>query len=709
MNETARTAQVRGRVRGRCGRQWAAFAALVMTAAACGAGPSTQTDNANEVPVGAGHGGHGSTTAASQSTASSPPGAPTTFEITTDKGKIVAGLPSSGSGQGQPGTTAPVTAGSETMPATEMAASGHDHGTTGATTSGTVSGAPAVVAPAPSGKATRVITNADKAALAGGFTVPAGEIWEFDPSQSVTIEVSKNVRVEGVLRMKPANAGVQHLLQFVNVNEKAFVGGGMSVLDTDVGVWVTGNGQLDLQGSPRTGWTRLADSADAGAIQLVLAQAPVGWQVGDQLSLAPTASPTTRGFSTQFDERTITAVNGSTITLDAPLKYGHPKVNAQWTAEVMNLTRNVRIEGQGNNTPAASTTGRAHVLIISAKPQTVRYVQLRNLGVRKGTAGNSSGVLGRYSLHFHHCGDGSRGSIVEGVVVRNSGNSAFVPHASNGIVMRDNIAYDGWENAFWWDQPTSSKDNSNDTADLLWEHNIVALLRSDPDFRGYQLSGFTLATGTNLTTRDSVAVGVQGTVNANGFIWPEHTNVRPSNLWTFTNNVAHNNRTDGIFVWANDSMKHVIADYSGYYNGEAGIDHGAYQNGFQYQNLKLYGNGKSALTQHSASIGGSGRTDGYGLSFESVATDGALRLMPQTLRGPKAALYRQCSFSSVVIENNGSANNPGLYDFVDCNLSPENFVFKSAEGGTLIRVQNGASAFQLDDKGAVTTIPTFYG
>ena len=542
--------------------------------------------------------------------------------------------------------------------------------TTAATTTTTTNGsadssAPSTAtdpgtAPAPQGDATRVITNADRSSLARGFTVPAGEVWSFDSQADVTIEVSGNVQVMGVLRMRPGSSDVEHTLRFVDVNEGAMVGGGMSVLASDVGLWVTGDGQLDLQGAPRTGWTSLAGGAQAGASEIVLVEAPTGWRAGDELAIAPTASPDSQGFSTQFDEVTIKSISGSRVTLNSPLRYAHPEVNGQWTAEVMNLTRNVRVEGVGNDGPRPA--GRAHVLIMSSRPQSIRHVQLQHLGARRISGSSTEGVTGRYSLHFHHNRDGSRGSLVEGVVVRNSGNSAYVPHASYGITFRDNIAYNGWEHAFWWDPPENrSGEHTHDSNDILIDRNIVALLQDDPGFRGYRLSGYTLATGSNLTIRDSVAVGVQGNVDASGFRWPEAINDLA--VWTFERNRAHNNRADGIFVWQNSSDLHLIEDFAAYHNGAVGIDHGAYVNRYQYRDLDLFGNGLADISQDAGSMPGVFRGDGYGLTFENVRAGGVLLVEHTNLSPSMPTLHRNCRYETVVIDNDGSPRSPSTARF----------------------------------------------
>ena len=51
---------------------------------------------------------------------------------------------------------------------------------------------------------------------------------------------------------------------------------------------------------------------------------------------------------------------------------------------------------------------------------------------------------------------------------------------------------------------------------------------------------------------------------------------------------------------------------------------------------------------------------------------------------------------------------PGLFDFVNCGLSEKSFLILGMEKGSLIRVQNGTTAFQIDSNGTITTIPPFF-
>ena len=74
-----------------------------------------------------------------------------------------------------------------------------------------------------------------------------------------------------------------------------------------------------------------------------------------------------------------------------------------FAAEVLNLTRNVTLEG----TPG----GRAHVFVRATGKQSLAGVAIRHIGPRQPAEESDAPVVGRYPLHFHMAGDGSRGSV----------------------------------------------------------------------------------------------------------------------------------------------------------------------------------------------------------------------------------------------------------------------------------------------------------
>lgn len=516
-----------------------------------------------------------------------------------------------------------------------------------------------------------------------GFVVPAGERWCFDPDATTTVTVTENVVVRGTLVMRPASPDVVHTLRFEGVDESRYRGGGMDVLDTDVGLWVMG--VLDVRGTAKTAWMRLAGAASAGDASLTLAQEPSGWRAGDRLLVVPTARDATS--PSDFEVRTIGAVEGGRVTLTAPLEADRPTVAGQ-TAEVANLTRNVVIEGTGSGSFDPAENGRAHVMVMSSQPQKISHAALRLLGPRHNTDGITKGrhitdgVLGRYPLHFHHMGDAARGSIIDGVVVEQSGNHAFVPHASHGVTIRNSVAYDVWEDAFWWDPPPERGNDVNDSYNIVWDQNLVAIVRDDPEFRGNRLAAFRLGDGVGSVLTNSVATGVQGSKSASGFHWPEHGHA----VWRFAGNTAHNNRVNGIFVWQNDGLDHLIERFVAYHNGAAGIDHGAYSNDYVYRDVTLVGNGRAI--KHLA-VGREG-----GQTWQDVEVDDDVLIGHHNLpsRVPVTYINLHLADSRIVLDESDSG---GVFIFrsttQDRDLSPGDFEVRSCLSDVSVQNSDGSS------------------
>jgi hypothetical protein len=557
-------------------------------------------------------------------------------------------------------------------------------------------------------------------ARVAGVQVAAGGTLAYDPEQSASLESTGNVVVEGVLAMKPASGPVRHRLRFVDVEEGAFQGGGMVPLATDVGLWVMGPGRLDLAGTPRTGWTRAAAAIDKGAATITLAPAPSAWEKGDEISVAPTGSPSAGdAFTTGFDLRGLAGSAGARLTLDAGVDHPHPVVGGRWRVEVMNLTRNVIIEG--------IPKGRAHVFIHSTSPQSVRYAALRYLGPRKPNPDNDGApgsVLGRYGLHFHVNDDSSRGSLVEGVVVRDTGAHAYVAHQSHGVTFRDTVAYNTYGDAYWWDVSPDTRTEGPETDDTLYDHAIAALVNGDND-EGYRMGGFSLSQGARNEVRDSVAVGVRGLADnrralSAGFVWPETFGRHGHGVWNFSHgNRSHNNLAAGVFNWQNDGLPHVVNDFVAYHNGSFGVAQGAYLNSFKLLNTRLYGNHGGAVLAMAAS---SDRKLERRLRFQRVVMDGAglsdhlVVAQDHTADGTaQPVLFKDTTMrgfrKAAIAMAPGDANEPYAMDFVDTRISgtPFWFVNTSEEGrlpaGSYIRVQNGSSAFRVSPEGSDAGAP----
>lgn len=465
-----------------------------------------------------------------------------------------------------------------------------------------------------------------------GFTVPEGETWAFDPEEDTTVETSENVVVRGTLQMKPVSAAVTHTLEFVGVDETAFQGGHTETpLDSDVGLWVVDDGQLDLQGTERAGWNRSGNDPS--------------WRDQDELRRAPVDVGQTSNFPRFRPGDAVPSVTAPDGSLHR--------------TEVFNLTRNVRIHGGGSNPPGEvlDDDGRAHVICLKCnQPQTIKHVEFRWLGPRAPhDRDGTSGRLGRYALHFHHGASGTRGTIVEGTVVRDAGNHAYVPHGSHGITFDDTLSFDTYESAYWWDE-------GDETEDLRFNRAAAFLTQDYPESRGYSLDGFTLGQGTNMSVQDSVVAGLQGNgVNSGGFHWPSSANQVENNVWVFDKgNVAHNNRGNGLSVWQNDSNEHIVEDFIGYRNDQ-GILHGAYRNTYVYRDVLLFGN--STYDVRHKALSNHPETDG--VLFENVDL-GTLRLAEHAAASDLPVTYRNVRVRDQVVvdEDQGAA---GVFRFeYDC-------------------------------------------
>jgi hypothetical protein len=495
-----------------------------------------------------------------------------------------------------------------------------------------------------------------------GLTVNAGDVVELDPNTDTTVTVTASVVVYGTLRMRPANAGVDHVLRFTGVNESSYVGGGDPLLASDVGLWVEGAGQLDISGTPRAGWNRTGSDPS--------------WLPGDQLVSAPftagdyTANPFTAGSAVP----TITSPSGAT-----------------YANEVANLTRNVSIEG--------TASGRAHIRIKSTVPQTVKYAQIRYMGPRKDTTGDGylDPVAGREPLHFHRNDNGSAGTLIEGVVIRDTGGDMTVDlHRSHGITVRDTVLYRVEGEGFGWEMVDA--DATNNT---LLEHNLALdLTQANTRCLCVTKTAFALANGTGNIVRDSAAAGVVGGKSSSGFEWPSGSPSEVSGGWDSHDIVAHNNRHNGIFVWQNSpSATHDVVRAVTYRNGFAGVAHGAYSNAYLYDQLDTFAN------------------TSWGLKANAKSNDNATRplefrggYLGSVLFGDHSTPYLRHGLmtgqiTDVTIDE---AQKPESmrWDLVGTGLQRSAVTVASINPQTVVRVRNGADCWQVTPAG-ISTIACF--
>jgi hypothetical protein len=163
-----------------------------------------------------------------------------------------------------------------------------------------------------------------------------------------------------------------------------------------------------------------------------------------------------------------------------------------------------------------------------------------------------------------------------------------------------------------------------------------------------------------------------GGKEASGFQWPEH--VAGPRSWRFENNVAHHNSANGIFVWQNSSIDHLIDGYRGYANGNSDIDHGAYKNIYAYRNVTV-----DHVEVHALGWSVTGGTIGT-IETRQHRLDGS----PVTFSG--------VAVGRLIVDNDGGF--PGHYVFTNTGLSFNNVTVKSAEPGTRVSI-DGKTRFAV--------------
>jgi hypothetical protein len=273
-------------------------------------------------------------------------------------------------------------------------------------------------------------------------------------------------------------------------------------------------GRMDFHGAPiKHTWVKLGDTLKKGGSTVTLADPANGWQPGDRVII--TASSLTRDigdrngkFSTE--ERNITAIDGTKITLSAAVDYDHAGTG-DYRAEIANLSRNVVVESvvpatapgeeKGSSSPgtskgsalSAEAEWRGHTMYHRSSTGSISYAEFRHLG--------KPGVLGRYALHYHLCGDTMRGSYVTGASIWDSGNRWLTIHGTNYLVVRDCVGYQSTGHGFYLEDGT-------EVYNMLDRNLAVQAQKGKPlpkqalPFDGNQGAGFWWANSQNSFTRN---------------------------------------------------------------------------------------------------------------------------------------------------------------------------------------------------------------
>jgi hypothetical protein len=228
-------------------------------------------------------------------------------------------------------------------------------------------------------------------------------------------------------------------------------------LDTTKDPFQWGNGLVNFGrqtrvGCSKTAWTETAGSLPVGASTLTLASVPSAWQVGDDLLIPDTAAPPTSTLEPRREAKvTISAINGSQLSLSKPLDFAHENISdpngvVVLRPRVANLTRNIVIRSEN---PDGT---RGHTADVGRKAVwDIRYNQLIGLG-RTTRLPLDDTVLGRhvgtnqrgkYAEHHHHAQSAPTSADVGNVYIGPAaGKWGLVLHDTSDTLVERNIAID---------------------------------------------------------------------------------------------------------------------------------------------------------------------------------------------------------------------------------------------------------------------------
>lgn len=390
-----------------------------------------------------------------------------------------------------------------------------------------------------------------------------------------------------------------------------------------------------------------------------------------------TSTSATLATTTTSPATTTTTASSTTSTVSATTSTSEPEPSTSTTLPSPDLTLTADLHITEDTTLTGHIEGNGHQILIDGADVTMRDLTVNNVsrimwhgacGVAHldgVTVSNSGGPeLGFYPIHFHLCGDTTRGSVVENTVVRDSAHHAFVPHGSHGITFRNTRAVNIAGAAYWWD-PGRGENCSND---ILYDGSVAENITNAPgDSRGFTLAAFRLGCGEGNIIRNSLAVNVSPSHpnSCSGFHWPEND----EGVWLFENNRSVGSACNGIFVWQNTGLPHVVDGFTG-----DGIENGAYVNRYLFRNIDV-----DHIIAHN--LGHSG--------FSPVYEEGRVGsvLIPRHTLPGAPIIFRNLAIGSFTIDNTHDGGTlPGTYILENTGLTCGDIDYQSVVPGTRVVV-----------------------
>src|SRR5579872_4246349 len=241
-----------------------------------------------------------------------------------------------------------------------------------------------------------------------------------------------------------------------NIKDEDF--GGLGGNDrSDRGIMLMG-GTLNLHGTEKNSWTKLAQTAAAGS-NTIQVLTPGDWKKGETVVLA----------STDFDphqaeERTIAAISGNTITLDKKLDnmhFGKITFDVDERGEVGMLSRNIVIQASPD---ADQTLFGGHIMAMVGSKMFVDGVELNRMGQNMH--------LARYPIHWHLVGD-AQGQYIRNSAIHDTYSRCVTVHGTNYLDIENNVTYNNIGHCFFLEDAVEHGNQ--------FVHNLGILTKCHPD------------------------------------------------------------------------------------------------------------------------------------------------------------------------------------------------------------------------------------
>ena len=242
-------------------------------------------------------------------------------------------------------------------------------------------------------------------------------------------------------------------------------------------------GTISLHGkSGKQGYVKLGTTALSSTNTLILSEARPGWEVNDEIVIAPSDFD-----PLEAEKRVIKSISEDalTVTLYKNLDYDHWGEPAQtfsngksgdlaksWkldeSAEVANLTRNIKIRSDNSDYPQSisdindnNVTG-AHMMIMGM--EMAGNAQISNVEFfRVGQMGQ----LGRYPFHWHLVGEKGDGQYLKDSSIHETYNRCVVVHGTNNTLVADNTCFNHFGHGYFLEDGNEVNNNLTGNIGIL--------------------------------------------------------------------------------------------------------------------------------------------------------------------------------------------------------------------------------------------------